>query len=318
MRKEGLYYGPKEDTFVSKETIKKEMAMRGELPDLAFSSEIKYPVDIDRHLHLAQTRADQMKELSPRAENFVELTLPNASIVNIMADMHFGHPDVNIERIRQELEIIRNTPDSLIIFNGDLLDGIFWGGESGGEQSANLNEQRGFLTSLFSSLRGKIIVATSGEHDSKWASRSGGDPYSEFSERANAPYVRGVAEVLIHVGEQDYKIVTQHRARGSSIYNKNHPTFREARFDLQDADVYISSHTHTKQISQETIRKFGKADIITHVSTGPYKTGDGYGQRMGYPEQKEKEMFGAAIKLNKDRKLVEVDYSIVEAHNRWA
>ena len=119
-----MYYGPTEDSFVSKETIKKEMAMRGELPDLSFSSEIKFPIDVDRHLHLAQTRADQMKELSPRAENFVELTLPNASILSIIADMHFGHPDVNIERIRQELEIIRNTPDSYIIFNGDLLDGI--------------------------------------------------------------------------------------------------------------------------------------------------------------------------------------------------
>lgn len=315
---EGIYRGANEEDFVSTEELKREMALRGELSKLSFSSEIKYPIDIDRHLTLAQQRADQQKELSPRAENFVEVTLPGDSIISILADIHFGHPGVIIERIRQELELIRNTPNSYVILNGDMLDGIFWGGESGGEQSANLTEQKQFLISLFTALKDKVIVATSGEHDSKWASGRAGDPYSDFSKLTNAPYVRGVAEVLIHVGEQKYRLVIQHKALGSSMYNKNHPTFRQSRFDLQGADVYISSHTHKKQISQEAIRKFGKADLITHISTGTYKTGDGYGNRLGYAEQMSKEMFGAAIRLNKDRKLVEVDHSIVEAHRRWS
>lgn len=274
------------------------------------------PVDIDKYLFIAQERSEQAKELSPIHETS-SIILPDTSVVHIMSDIHLGNPNVKIDRFRSELMSIRETPNHYVMFTGDLVDGIFWGGASGGEQSLNISEQHGLLRSLFSALKGKVIAGISGEHDSKWATKTGSDPYDIMEEVTGAPYLRGIAEIEIHINEQDYKLVAQHKARGHSMYNKNHPTYRESRFDVQGADVYISAHTHKKQVSQEAIREFGKARKITHVSTGTYKTGDEYGDRSGFAHQKSEEMFGASIRLHGDRKLVEVEYDILEAIRKW-
>ena len=315
MTKEGIYLP--DGKFRSKTEIRRRLAERGDIAGLEIISPVALPFDVNHYLNRASSRADSMNELSPRAGREVEVTLPRTSIISVIGDTHFGQKNVDHNRIMREIETIKNSPDSYVILNGDLVEGLFWGGASGGEQVANLDEQRGFLVGMFHALKGRIIVGTSGEHDSKWASRSGADPYSDFSERTGAPYVRGTAEVTMNVGQEKYKLSISHRKRGFSQYNKNHPTFREARFELQDADIYISGHTHKKQISQEAIRKFGRSDQVTHISNGTYKAGDDYGDRMGFVRQKPEEMYGCSIRLHADRKKVDVNYCILEAHRQW-
>jgi len=312
MKEQGLYSA--DGAFRSEKQIKRELALEGQLPPLFHDA--KLPIDINNYLFSAQERATQMKELSAIHET-AAITLPESSTIHIISDVHLGNAHVNVERFRQEIEAIRHTPNSYILFMGDLVDGIFWGGASGGEQSLSLGEQHGLLRSLFRSLNGKIIAGVSGEHDSKWATKTGSDPYEIMEEITGAPYLRGIAEIEISIQEQMYKIVAQHKARGQSMYNKNHPTYRESRFDVQGADVYISAHTHKKQISQEALRQFGEAKKVTHISTGTYKTGDEYGDRSGFAHQKPEEMYGASIRLHGDKKCVEVEYDILQALQRW-
>lgn len=314
LKERGIYTNPDESSFKSDREVKRELALEGRLPEIQFNTPLKVPLSIDYYLQRASERSKSMKEQNPKSENFIEMSLPETSLVSVWGDLHMGAVETDNERIQQELNTILNTPNSYLIFLGDLVEGIFWGGASGSEQSQTLDEQRMFLNSLFTAVRGKVLFAIGGEHDQKWASKVSGSPYLNFTERTKAPYIRGVAEVEINIGEQKYKLVAQHQARGSSMYNKNHPTFREARFELQDADIYLSAHTHKKQISQETIRKFGRSDIVTHISTGTYKKADNYGDMMGYPHQLAKEMYGASIILHKDKKLVEVNYDILEMH----
>lgn len=319
MRKErGLYTGKDDESFKSDEQVKRELALKGVLPKPSYSTPLKKKLNIREYLQSAEERGQRMKEMSPQSESYIEVELPDEAILNFLGDYHFGSPHTINRRIGQELEVIKNTPNSWVVLMGDLLEGIHWGGVSGAEQSQTLDEQRGFLRALFDELEGKVIMGTGGEHDSKWASKTGSDPYFDFTERTGAPYIRGVAEVKIKIGEQEYDMVVQHRARGHSMYNKNHPTFREARFELQGGMIYASAHTHRKQISQETIRRFGGAEKVTHISIGTYKSGDVYGDQQGFVSQNPKEMFGAAIRLRKDTKLVEVEYDILEAHRRWA
>ncbi len=315
-RDKGLYYP--DDGFKSEAEIKRKLALEGNLPQMRHETPVKVPLSVDAYLEKAGERARQMEEMSPRSENYVKAYLPRTSILNMVSDLHYGHPTTDTERIRREIEVIKNTPDSYLFLLGDLVEGIHWGGASGAEQSQTLDEQQGFLNSLFRELGDKVIVAVSGEHDSKWAARTGSDPYRMMAEQTKAPYVRGVAEVELDVGGQTYLCVAQHKALGSSIYNKNHPTFRESRFDLQNGEIYVSAHTHRKQISQETIRKFNQSTLVTHISTGPYKTGDEYGDRSGYAKQLPKQMYGVAVRVHADRKLVEVNYDILEAHRQWA
>ena len=315
MKEQGLYNT--DGTFRSDRQIKRDMALRGELPTLQRLSPVAQPKEIDDYLRAAEERSSQMKELSQKSENEIKVFLPRTSNIHIMGDLHIGNPNTDYRRIRQEIEAIKNSPDEYIFFAGDLVDGIFWGGAGGAEQSLNLNEQFGALRSLFKGLGDKIIGAVSGEHDSKWSNKTGSDPYDILTEETGAPYVRGIAEVSLEVGDQDYTMVVSHKAKGHSMYNKNHPTFRQARFNLQGADIYASAHTHQKQVSQEAIREIGKARQVTHISVGPYKSGDEYGQRSGYPEQKKEEMFGATVRLHADQKRVEVEPDILFAIKKW-
>lgn len=154
--------------------------------------------------------------------------------------------------------------------------------------------------------------------NSKWASKTGQDPYFMMADEAKAPYIRGMAEISVDIGDAQYNIVANHRHRGHSMYNKNHPTFRTARFHLQGGDIYISAHTHQKQISQEAIREFGGARPVTHISIGPYKTHDEYGDREGFVHQTPEEMYGASFRLHKDIKQVEVCNDILQAIKQWS
>ena len=312
----GLFYPDGE--FRTDSQVRRKLALEGVLPEMEFVTPVPIQKDVNSWLDEAQIRADSMNEFSLISENHIEVNLPRTSIVNVMGDLHFGHPDTNYQRIEQELEVIRNTGDSYVLLVGDLVDGIFWGGESGGEQSMGIKEQHGFLRSFFDSLKGKVVAAVSGEHDSKWAARSGIDPYEVMTEEMGVPYIRGVAEIELHVGEQDYNVVAQHRARGFSMYNKNHPTQRQTRFDLQGGDIYVSAHTHRKQVSQEAIRDFDESRQVTHISIGAYKSGDAYGQRSGFPEMHPEEMFGSAFQVHLEEHRVDVEFDILKAHEKWA
>lgn len=315
-RKDGLY--SPDGSFRSTEKIKRDLALRGELPQIIHHTPVKLPRDATDYLTSVSERAKIKREVAPQSENFLEVTIPPDSIVNLWGDLHLHNENTDHDRVLQELEVMRNTGHSFVVMGADLVDGIHWGGEGGGEQVGSLTEQAQTMRSIFRALKGRVIVGVSGEHDSKWAMRTGGDPYAEFSEGTEAPYVKGTGEILIHCGEQDYRMVVQHRARGYSMYNKNHPTYRQARFDLQGADIYVNFHTHNKQISQETLRQFGEARVVTHISGGAYKPTDGYGARSGFAEMKPEQMYGASIRLRGDRKKVDVEYDILEAHRRWA
>jgi predicted phosphodiesterase len=329
MKERGLYKNPEGD-FESESEIKRKLALEGQMPPIIEG--VKFPKKFGDYAKEAQERSDRSKEFSTKTEGKVKIKLPNTSIVSFIGDVHAGHPNTDYERLEQEVEVIENTPDSFVVFNGDLVEGIHWGGASQGEnvmegihwggasQGENvmsLDEQHGFLRSMFKKLSGKVLAGISGEHDSKWAAKTGSDPYSQFTEMSNAPYIRGIAELDVDVGEQNYKLVAGHRFRGHSMYSPVHPPNRMSKFHLQDADVYVSGHTHRKGVSQEAIRTFDGSREVTYGSTGSYKSGDEYGERSGFVSSKKREMGGLSIRLRADKKKVDIDTDIVEAHKKW-
>lgn len=314
----GLYTSPDEDSFVSEEEIKRKLALAGETPAIKYDTPVKLPLGVDYYFHQAKERSRAMQEMRPQAENFIRLHLPQKSIVAVWGDLHLGGLNTDYDRIQQELEIITNTPNAYLILLGDLVDGVFWGGASGAEQSQTLDEQRGFLMALFEAIKGRVLFAIPAEHDDKWATRTGATPYFNFTEITGAPFVRGTAEVEVVVGDNEYRIVAQHKARGNSLYNKNHPTVRQSRFGLQGADIYMSAHTHRKQVSQEAVREFNGSRLITHISVGAYKSSDEYGEREGFNNMRSREMYGVAFVLHKEEKRVDVYYDVVAAFANFA
>lgn len=272
--------------------------------------------DISFWTQRAKQRSEDLNDTTGVLDTLLEVNLPPWSIIALMGDFHFGNPKTDYARIEQEVLGVKNTKRAFAVLGGDLVDGFFWGGNSQSEQSANLEEQFRFLNSLFTELKGKVVVAVSGEHDSKWASKTGIDPYILMTELTNIPYVRGVAEVAINTGSQRYNLVTAHKLRGHSMYNNVHPEMRAGK-ELQGADIYSGHHTHTKGSSQQATRSFGESRVVTYISGGPYKSSDDYGERSGFSRQKSDQLFGHIIQLNPTTKDVAIDDDIIQGLGRW-
>ncbi len=311
-RDKGIFINPRE--FRSESQIKLDLIRRGELPTLTRTEPVLVPRPLADHLQTMEQRGKEVRDSeSPR---HIEVTLPRDSTIVMIGDQHIGNAHTDHKRILAEVEAIKNSPDTYVIFLGDSVDGIFWGGESGGEQVGSLDEQTRTRRAMFRELRGRVIAGFGGEHDSKWTAKSGPDAMDDFSELTNAPYIHGTGEIVLNVGKQQYNIIAAHKLRGSSIYNNNHPQFRADR-EIAGADIIVSAHTHRKAVTQQPARRFGKAQLVTHISVGSYKRQDRYAQREGYPEQQPEQMYGVAIRVHAKEKRVDVDPDIINGIMKW-
>jgi len=310
-RLSGLYYPSGE--FKTESQVKRKLALEGQLPPIIEGApERKTFKD---YATIAIARSKDAREFSPQAQGGVRITVPDEAIINFIGDLHAWHPRTNHERFFQEIELIMETPKSYIIFGGDLIEGVFWGGASM-EQVGSLDEQKGFMRELWKRTRGRVIAAVSGEHDSKWSAKTGADPYSEFTDLSGAPYKRGLLELTLEAGDQEYSGLIAHKLRGNSIYNNLHPPMRASR-EIQGHDFYISAHTHRKGLGIQAVReKDGARDVVFGVS-GPYKETDEYTQRSGWIEQKTKQLYGFALRFAPDVGKIEIDEDIISANAKW-
>ena len=277
---------------------------------------LQTPKDFSDYTSLAIRRSKDAKEFSPQVQGVVRIIVPDDAVLSVIADIHAFNPSTNHERVKEELQAIKDNPRGLVAFGGDLIEGVFWGGAGGSEMVGSLDEQKGFLREMFKMMRGRVVGAVSGEHDSKWASKTGADPYADFTELTDAPYKRGLLEIQVRAGGEEYSGIIAHKLRGSSIYNNTHPQMRASR-EIQGHDFYFSGHTHRKGISIQPVRDKDGARSVAFGSSGTYKETDDYAQRSGWIEQKTKQLYGFAVRLSPDSKRIEMDDDIVEANKKW-
>lgn len=265
---------------------------------------------------LAIIRSKQAREFSPHAQGGVRVAVPDDAIVNFIADLHAFNARTNHDRFLDEIETIMETPKSYIVFGGDLIEGIHWGGAGGGEQVGSLDEQKMFMRELWRRTAGRVLGAVSGEHDSKWAAKNGADPYVDFSEFTGAPYKRGVLDLSLEAGEVAYQGLISHKFRGSSIYNNLHPVMRASR-EVQGYDFYLGGHTHRKGLGLQSVRDKDGARSVAFGISGPYTETGEYAQRSGYIEQKTKQLYGFALRFDPSVQRIEIDEDILAANSKW-
>lgn len=308
MTEKGLFRGRGESSFEPDSKIKSRLAKANILPPSTSKRDINYWLD------KASRRSKDMNADTMALNCLVEVELPIGTIINYIGDLHVGHPNTQYDRIKREIEVIKHTKNSRVALMGDLVDGMWWGGTAQSEQSATLEEQFQFLNMLFQELGPKVIFAVSGEHDSKWASKTGLDPYCFFPE--DTPYVRGVAEVNINTGNQTYHTINAHKLRGHSIYNNTHPQMRASR-EIQGADGYFSFHNHNKALATQPVRRLNGTEMVAFGAGGAYKTDDEYSQRSGWIRQDVNQMFGFSVLYGGKNNSIDMEADIIRAHKRW-
>lgn len=310
MKERGLYYP--DNSFKTRQEIRRDLALKGEIPIF------ETPLPVERNLEYWSSRFSRRQkewlETSPIKENHVTISFKDDILLNLIGDIHLGNPWTDHERLNQEIEVIRNTPNSFLLFGGDLVDGFFFN-PAQYEQVEQADEQYSYVRTLVKTLgkERKLLVAFSGDHDA-WPRKMGIDPWAEFSKEAGIYYMQGVGHITLKIGDVEYYITAAHQLPGSSIYTNAHPGVRASK-EIQGADIYVNFHTHRKGLVAQPVKMFGdKSRWIHAISAGPYKSTDEYLRKRGYGRQVTDELYGSAIILPTDKKKPQYFEDILEAN----
>lgn len=319
MKERGIYTNPKEESFKADTEIKREFALRGELPVFETplpGQEKKFDYWAERF----RERQKQYKETAILVEKqHVEISFNEDTIINFIGDTHIGSPEVYYDRLEQELRAIVNTPNSYVILVGDLVDGFMFNPPQA-LQMEQPQEQWAFTDSLmkYLSVNKRLLIGFGGDHDASWFLKSGIDPYYKFSQDLGAYYMHGVGHLTAKIGKTAYKLTGAHKLPGHSIRDNTWASKR-ASAEIQGADIYFSAHTHKKGHSLQAIKDFGGTARKVHfLSLGPYKSSDEYSRKHGWAQQSPEEMFGCSIILKKDSKKIDYFDDILAANTTSA
>lgn len=316
MGKEGLYRGPNEADFSSKAEIRKEYALRGEMPEFVT------PLPIERtykeyYSPKFRAKAEEFREVFEVPTNHVEIRLPDeVNCINFIPDCHIGSGFTDYDRIESEIDVIMGTPNSYVVFMGDIIDGFFFNAAQM-EEMEQTPEQLKYMKAMFKHVAEdkRLLAAVGGDHD-LWPKKMGINPYAEFADTYGAHYLHGMSYLTLYVGEQEYNITLAHQLPGSSVYNLTHPQMRAANRHggAFGSNVVVSAHNHKKGYSRDTVKSFGnKRHDMHYLALGSYKSQDDYSRKKGWAEQQAQEMYGASIILLPDKEEIVYQHSIISA-----
>lgn len=252
----------------------------------------------------------------PKNQTDVTFTFTTPAMINLLSDLHIGHPTTNYKRIEDEINVISDTENSYVIFVGDLINNMNWNpGQM--EEAEQTPQQIGYLKSIIDHFvkKDKLLHAIHGDHDG-WLKKSGYDIYGDLAEEGVSSS-NGPTFFHMNVDQQLYEMAGAHQLPGHSIYNPTHPQARAYRFgSMHGADVIFSGHNHKKGVAATFQHELGQPKEVNLVALGPYKEHDDWLAKKGWPEQRPEEMFGVAVYLNALVHQVEVDLDIIKANKR--
>jgi predicted phosphodiesterase len=259
--------------------------------------------------------------------NTVKVTLPRTLMaleLHVFSDWHIGDKHCNISDIKQCIERVKNTPNAYVILNGDLLNNATKTSVSDcyAEQLTPM-EQINLAVELLSPIKDRILMATTGNHESRSYRtdglditamvmvqlgvedrycREGGMLFLKFGEHAD--YIRNTSRPN-QKAQMLYSIYATHGSGGGR--KEGAKAIRLADMaSIIDADIYIHGHTHLplimKQAFYRTDMSNCKVSMVDKlfVNTSAKLNYGGYGQTF---EFKPSSRANPIIYLNGEHKL---------------
>ena len=201
-----------------------------------------------------------------------------------MADLHLGDPDVNYPRLREEAEIVADTPGMFLIGAGDWLSQLIVGrlkDERTGHR-LSIPDEWALARLILSIVQEKLLVMVLGNHDN-WLEMLVGVSYFQRELTQLAPHVLyDTDEALLTLTVEGWEIPVKvrHKWRGRSQWNVTHAIEKAAKFD-NDFLIGVGAHDHPGGVT----RAFNVAGSTgMAMMAGAYKVhgADGFARRQGF------------------------------------
>ena len=189
--------------------------------------------------------------------------------LHIFADEHLGDEHCDLQRLRDRIKHVAETPNAYCVLNGDLMDNATK--TSIGDTYAsvfNPMEQLDFAVELFSPIKDKILAITHGNHEARTYRKEGIDLSSILAAKLGCldKYSPTSALLFIRFGKNSngrketngsgnlrkicYTLYMLHGSGGGR--KEGAKAIRLADMaSIVDCDIYLHSHTHLPMVMKQ-------------------------------------------------------------------
>lgn len=226
------------------------LSRREQQPDrVEVTTEAEPPHDAARAWKLAEDENARRIEYA-RARGRFTATLPaEVCALAFVSDQHIapGTP-VDMRRMREDAELIRDTPGLYVMLGGDGVDNHIKHRAAVMAARSQPHDQYLLFEWYLEILAPKVIAMISGNHD-KWTDEIGGvDMLSRIAKSQRLFYAPSEAIGDLQVGEVSYKVGLRHQYRMNSSFNQCHAVKQWFRNGVESWDIGCVCHHHEAAI----------------------------------------------------------------------
>lgn len=196
--------------------------------------------------------------------------------LHTFADEHIGDEHADLERLKQRIEYVANTPNAYCVLNGDIIDNATK--TSIGDVYANeFNpmQQLEKALELFRPIRHKVFAITHGNHEARTYRKEGIDLsyllavqlglFEKYTSTSALIFLRfGKSRNHGNTSKQCYTIFMLHGSGGGR--KEGAKAIRLADMSsIIDADIYIHSHTHLPMVMKQNYHRIDKQNSTVRI-----------------------------------------------------
>jgi hypothetical protein len=196
------------------------------------------------------------------------------------SDQHIAMGPIDLKRMREDAELIRDTDDLYVVLGGDGVDNHIKIQSAMLAAEGAISDQWLLYNHYLTILRDKVVVMISGNHCDWSKSVCGVDLVNNLARQNKIHYAPSEAIIDARVGGQAYSIGIRHRYKMNSSYNQGHAPKQWMRMGGHDFDVAIVCHHHEAQV--ESFRWGGKRRWVGRP--GSYQVTSSYSKDFGFED----------------------------------
>ncbi len=200
--------------------------------------------------------------------------------ISVISDQHIApNTACDFVRMKEDAELIRNTPGFYAVFGGDGVDNHIKHRSAMIGSRTNPDEQWRLFDYYLQLFGDKILAVISGNHDA-WTAQIGGVDYlSKLAEKNKICYAPAEARLNINVAGQEYKMVVRHQTgRFNSSLNQTHAVKRFYEYGEEIFDIGVIGHHH-----EAAVEMFIRHGLKRYAARpGSYQITSPYSHQYGF------------------------------------
>tara|TARA_R110002020_G_scaffold240658_2_gene453683 strand:- start:5628 stop:6821 length:1194 start_codon:yes stop_codon:yes gene_type:complete len=203
--------------------------------------------------------------------------------IALASDQHIGNKFTDHERMREDAELVANTPNCYAIHAGDFIDNfIIDKPRPSMKATIPPNVQWKLCDHYLSMFEDKILAVVAGNHDLWTSGMTDYDPLSRQVLDRNILYHPHELNIRLMVGNVPYNFSIRHKRRGNSSLNPARVVKKMWEDGEHDFDIGVVGHHHTPVVENFTRHGIER----WAVRPGSYKIIDGFAEMIGFQKER--------------------------------